>query len=141
MAFDAYLIGDGISEGNVPLSIPAGGTASSGINTAIQKFIIEMLTAKGSNKADAQQGTAFAGRLLAGTYKSDVEVLSAFNSESFGVVTKLRRRNPNALPTEQISSVKALAATVLPGEVSIFAQLTTDSGATQQLTLPATLSL
>jgi len=124
----------------VLFSEDSSGLVCTGIQKLAQRFLLELLTAKGSMKGLEDRGCNLVIDMHTGRITSDVHATSAFEFAASTVVTNLQREASADDPAdERISEVNLLSVAFLPGYVSYRVKVVSEAGTEREVVLPISM--
>ena len=107
-----------------------------GAQLLAQRFLLEILTEKGSMVYRPTRGTDFMAQLRQGYLRTPIDVFAAFSSALVDVQRNLQDDETNEPDDERYSSAQILSLTVLPGSVEIYVEITSLAGTSRKVILP-----
>ncbi len=134
---DVYLLGS-VARGTLTLSLDNGDALGAyGPAAAVQKFLVNFLTRRGSNIAAPTRGTGFMQQMTSGRFRNEAEVTMGFSAAVSDVLSYLQGIREDSDPDdEQPAAVTLTSVTLLADSVTIAATLITAAGTSVPFTVP-----
>lgn len=141
-AVDLMAFQGATTAGPAPLQMAIGlpgnsGTVATGVQKLAQRFLLELLTERGSMPYAAKRGCNFMTRLRAGRLRTTVDVLVEFSLAISQVETNLladeRSDDP---PDERFAGAELLDVALGNGTIRLQILLTTAAGRSRKFILP-----
>lgn len=116
-----------------------GGKIVTGIMKLAQRFLMELLTERGSLKYQPLRGTTFMIQANTGGLRTTFDAEQAFQSELIDIKRNLRAEDsPKDPPDERLQDAQIQAVTILQGLVIYHILLTSQAGTTRKVIFPLT---
>lgn len=113
------------------------GEICTGIQKLVQRFVLELLTEKGTIPYDTDRGCTFLTDAVAGRLQTELDVIQTFNLALIDIIRNLQGEEAETDPTdERFSSARLLGMTLLPGYLSLRVQVTSQAGTSRVFILP-----
>jgi hypothetical protein len=113
------------------------GRTVAGTNKLAQRFVLQLLTVKGSVPGDDQAGCEFVSRLVQGGVASELDVFTAFNASVGPVVAALQAQETADDPDdERLAGVQVNRLVLSPGHLTLDVTLRTRADTMATLSLP-----
>lgn len=115
----------------------------SGVQKAVQRFLLTLLTDVGSQSGDTEYGTSFMAELQLGSVGSPIRFQSAFQSAVSNILLQQNQNLTGEEPDDEILSAIELTSYSFPtaDSVSMQVTLTTRAGSSRVVLLPVTLAI
>jgi len=140
----AYWLPGQDSSGLLTLELLAqgeGGRIVTGVQKLAQRFLMRMLTIKGSVKHWPDQGTYFMSDLLTGRIRSLTDLASTFAMALSEIQQQSAAEELQSDPDdEKLSTAELVSAEFLPDGVSLTIRVTSVSGSHTEFIAPLTLA-
>lgn len=115
----------------------AEGLAVTGIRKLAQRFIMRLLTSKGSVRFDPTFGSDFMTSLRSGQLRTDYDVRSIFSAAAADIETQLRAEELSSTPgDEQYKSAELAGVTIGSASVSILVELISQADNAYKIIVP-----
>lgn len=141
LAFDdSKAVGDALLTQQL---VKAGQTGAliAGISKLVQRFIVELLTEKGSLDYLPDRGTFFMTSLRLGLIRTSQELFAAFNSAAQDVRVNLQQEEQDTDPVdERYSSAELISTSLLGDTATLVIRITSRAGDTRVVTYPLRIS-
>lgn len=118
------------------------GEICTGIQKLAQRFLLKLLTERGSMTFRPREGTDFMTRLRLGQLRTQLDVFVAFSASLLDVKTQLLSEQLTTDPLdEKYASASILGLVSGPGYVAITIQIISQAGDSRQAILPIPITL
>jgi hypothetical protein len=115
----------------------AAGMLCTGIQKLAQRFVLELLTEKGSMRYLPSRGTTFMTQLRQGYLRTETDVFIAFNLALNDLELNLTAEDATTdAPDEQYASATLNSVTILAGTVVLHVTLMSMAGIARQVVMP-----
>jgi hypothetical protein len=119
-----------------------GGNVCAGIQKLSQRFIVELLTERGSMPYAKQRGTDLITRARLGYLRTQLDVFAATSSAVFDAQQNLwNEESDNDPDDESFSSAEILSVSSLPGQAQIKLRVTSRAGTSREVLTPLPVTL
>lgn len=119
------------------------GALTTGIQKLVQRFLVELLTEKGSLEYLPDRGTFFITQIRAGVIRTSQELFVAFSSAELELRNNLRLEdNTTTDPTdEQYSSATLLSASLFGDTATLSIEVTSAAGTSRKVIYPLRVAI
>ena len=118
-------------------SSASSGSIATGVQKAAQKFVLELLTSRGSWRFLPEQGTDFIAKLKRGELRTELDIFTAFNFAATRIIRKLQADQESSDPDDERIRSASLDKLALSGSTAkLFISISTAAGDTRQVILP-----
>lgn len=108
-----------------------------GAQKLAQRWAIEFLTELGSLPGLPERGCLFMTNVRQGTLRTQIDVLSSFNTSGLTIQKNLRNEEYPGMPDdERFLSADLLSVSMLPGYVQLHVMINSRAGTARSLILP-----
>lgn len=117
------------------------GALITGISKLVQRFIVELLTEKGSLDYLPDRGTFFMTSLRLGLIRTSQELFASFNAAAQDVRINLQREETNTDPSdEKYSNAELISTSLLGDTATLVVRITSQAGDSRVVTYPLRIS-
>jgi hypothetical protein len=138
-----YLAFRGVAaEGDAKLGLAlysedTSGQIATGIQKLAQRWALEFLTEKGSMPGNPERGADFMTLVRQGRLRTQVDVISAFNTANLFITRNLRNEEYADMPDdERFTTAEILSVAILPGYVNLRVMIASRAGDERAVILP-----
>lgn len=125
------------------------GTICTGTQKLAQRFLIRLMTRRGSMPYQPTEGCNFMTRLLRGDLRTSLDVYAAFSAALIDIRRSMRNEETEerltrgiiANPEEVLASAKITQLTIIPGKVTMTITITSKAGSSRAVILPIATTL
>lgn len=123
---------------NPVLALPgAGGEVVAGILKLSQRFLLELLTEKGSMPYLPQRGNTFIARAREGSLRTQFDALAAFSAALLDIRTNLQSEEKDTDPDdERYADAQINSITVYPGRLTLNVSVSSRAGTSRKVIAP-----
>lgn len=131
------------------LAADNSGTICTGTQKLAQRFLLRLLTRRGSMPYQPTEGCDFMTRLLRGDLRTSLDVYAEFSSSLIDIRRSMRNeetaerisRGIIAPSDEILASAEITQLTIIPGHVTMTINITSRAGNSRKVILPITTTL
>lgn len=114
-----------------------GGNVCAGVQKLAQRFLLELLTEKGSITYSPDRGCEFITDARLGVFRTSADVLASFSSALLDIENNLLEEEAEDDPDdEKYASAEVLAVNLIPNRASIHVRLFSLAGTSRKVILP-----
>lgn len=113
------------------------GTIITGIHKLSQRFLLELLTERGSIAYLPARGCDFMTEANRGSWRTPLDIQAAFSASVTDISTNLKNEESSSDPSdERFSAAELVAVSLVAGDAAITIKITSLAGASRAVILP-----
>lgn len=126
-----------VGEARINLGLGAAGSICTGVQKAVQTFVLLFLTDKGSVAGEEARGTDFLQGLRTGFIHDDASLESAFRFAVMDVLNYDSENRPEETPDDEaLEDVELVSYDLQPGYLNLTCRVVTLAGESREVIIP-----